>query len=134
MRVFDDLKNKWCGIFKDECSFVRVTMEQSHDTHCHVLQFYAPEYFVNIPCQRIPPFNDLFRFVQHALWYQAQLGSLKKPYFHHENIYDEVYFLPSLAKGTKCFHTNNSIELIDISYTWNYGYPERAKAIELDIT
>ena len=112
-----------CGIFKPGCKFIFDIFQYSHKFFCCILNVAFEKNFGGIPCNYLPPIDDLLHEDCGECMVVPSLGNLRRFIFRDINTYDQSELSPLLTNTTVCFHPNN-LQTIDLSNIYPFGYSD----------
>ena len=127
--LYDDT----CNILSETCTQVKHILIQEHELFCDLLMFFFKWHFYHVPCEYIPSFDELISPDCGACLVVPTLGNVRELYVSHLNIYDYVLLYRGYRGRPLCFYPNSSLEVLDFSGNYPYGYPEMYKIFHADI-
>ena len=113
-----------CPLLEDnpQMSYLRARFQSNHTEFCLYLYQHDASSFHGVPCEYIPPFDELVVANCSGCQVIPITGSIKQMYMSQMNVYDEVQVHPGYRTEPQCFHRGNSLQLIDLSYNYDFGW------------
>ena len=122
-----------CIIFQPECTCLLELFREEHTLVCLLLTKFFGEESNGIPCNYIPPIDELLQKDCFACVVFPSVGNLKELAIHELISYDQTKLPTVLINKTKCFHPNK-IQRIDFSRSYPLGFSDIDLILQSPIT
>ena len=122
-----------CNIFSQPCKEVKEILTQHHEIFSALLTFFFRWHFYPVPCEYIPPFDELISADCGACLVVPMSGNLRELYVSNINVYDYELLYQGYRNRPLCFHPNFSLEVLDLAGNNPHGYAELYRIFHFDV-